>query len=307
MVAFLLIQPGNLSRKQLAIMILFTVLAIFPWYANLPGSTGSWRITQDWLKWKPSEFDRVAAARDMMLQFFSGSGQGLWRVRWKANFLALVLFMLLLVAMTWRLRMRLFQPPRLLLWLWFVVTCVGPLAFDFLQNTYTVAVGRYAAAALPAAYLLAAVGLACLPARLRVTMLSLIILAWLPNLITIYEAASRKEQPFSEIADVISSDDSPSQLILAHSIPSGVLGIARYVNGSAALASWVGQLGERQVPDSIHALVAGRSRIRFVRVHDVGQPAPEEDWLRKHAEVVSEMRLGTAIVVDFRPKSSEQF
>ena len=100
---------------------------------------------------------------------------------------------------------------------------------------------------------------------------------------------------------------SPSQLILAHSIPSGVLGIARYVNGSAALASWVGQLGERQVPDSIHALVAGRSRIRFVRVHEVGQPAPEEDWLRKHAEVVSEMRLGTAIVVDFRPKSSEQF
>ena len=138
-------------------------------------------------------------------------------------------------------------------------------------------------------------------------MLSLIILAWLPNLATIYEGDSRKAQPFSEIANAVSSDGNPSELILAHSIPSGVLGIARYANGSAALASWVGQLGKRQVPDSIRALVAGRSRIRFVRVHEVEQSAPEEDWLRKHADVVSEMRLGTAVVVDFRPKSSEQF
>ena len=102
----------------------------------------------------------------------------------KPTSLAVVLFMFLFVAMAWRLRMRLFEPTRLLLWLWFVVTCAGPFAFDFLQGTYTVAVPRYAAAALPAAYLLAAVGLACLPPRRRVTMLSLIILAWSPNLVT---------------------------------------------------------------------------------------------------------------------------
>jgi hypothetical protein len=140
-------------------------------------------------------------------------------------------------------------------------------------------------------------------------MLSLIILAWLPNLATIYEGDSRKAQPFSEIANAVSSDGNPSELILAHSIPSGVLGIARYANGSAALASWVSQLGKRQVPDSIRALVAGRSRIRLVRVHEVEQQlaAPEEDWLREHAEVFSEMRLGKAVVVDFRPKDSEHF
>jgi hypothetical protein len=139
-------------------------------------------------------------------------------------------------------------------------------------------------------------------------MLSLIILAWLPNLATINEGGSRKGQPFSEIANA-SSSDGPSELILAHSIPSGVLGIARYANGSAALASWVSQLGKRQVPDSIRALIAGRTRIRLVRVHQVEeQPAaPEEDWLREHAEVFSEMRLGKAVVVDFRPKDSEHF
>ena len=307
MAAFLLIQPRKLPRKHLALMVLLTVIAIIPWYANLPGTADNWRITQDWLKWEPPGFDRLAAARDIVLQFFSGNGQDLWRLRWRANCAALVLFAVLLVAMTWRLRMRLFSRRRLLLWLWFIAACAGPLVFDLLRGTYTVAVSRYAAAALPAAYLIASVGLACLPPRVRVTMLSLIILAWLPNLATIYEGDSRKAQPFSEIAKAINLDGNSSELILAHSIPSGVLGIARYTSDSAALACWVGQLGERNVPDSIRALVAGRSRIRFVRVHEVGQPAPEEDWLRKHAEVVSEMHLGTAVVLDFRPKSSKQF
>ena len=138
-------------------------------------------------------------------------------------------------------------------------------------------------------------------------MLSLIILAWLPNLATIYEGDSRKAQPFSGIANAVSSDGSPWQLILARSIPSGILGIARFANGSMALASWVSQLGKRQVPDSIRALIADRTRIRFVRVHEVEQQPQEEDWLREHAEVFSEMRLGEAVVVDFRPKDSEHF
>jgi hypothetical protein len=52
-----------------------------------------------------------------------------------------------------------------------------------------------------------------------------------------------------------------------------------------ALASWVSQLGKRQVPDSIRALIADRTRIRFVRVHEVEQQPQEEDWSREHAEV----------------------
>jgi hypothetical protein len=70
---FLLIQPGNLRRNHLVIMMLLTVLVIFPWYVNLPESIGSWRVTQDWLKWEPKGFDRLVTARDTVLQFFSGS------------------------------------------------------------------------------------------------------------------------------------------------------------------------------------------------------------------------------------------
>jgi hypothetical protein len=61
------------SAEPLAIMMLLTVLVIFPWYVNLPESIGSWRVTQDWLKWEPKGFDRLVTARDTVLQFFSGS------------------------------------------------------------------------------------------------------------------------------------------------------------------------------------------------------------------------------------------
>ena len=68
--------------------------------------------------------------------------------------------------------------------------------------------------------------------------------------------------------------NSRSDLILVHSIPSGVLGVARYANGPAPIASWVGQLGNRRMPESLGQLAAGRSRILFVKVHQVGAAGP---------------------------------
>jgi hypothetical protein len=96
-------------------------------------------------------------------------------------------------------------------------------------------------------------------------------------------------------------------LILVHSIPSGVLGIARYADGPAELASWVGQLRTRRVPESLNALVAGRTRILFVKVHPVGEPAPEEQWLRTNAVISKETHIGSARVIDFRPIGSGTF
>jgi len=61
------------------------------------------------------------------------------------------------------------------------------------------------------------------------------------------------------------------------------------------------------VPDSIHQLAAGRTRIMFVKVHEVGEPAPEEDWLRANALVFKESRVGSARIVDFRPMGSATF
>jgi hypothetical protein len=218
-----------------------------------------------------------------------------------------VLFCIVAVLTLWRLRSRLLTWPWLLLALSFLAACAGPLVFDFLQHTYTVAVPRYAIAGLPLAYLLAGAGLACLQPLARSIILILILAVWAPNVFSIYRNRSRNGSPIREIAQLASRDRAPSDLILVHSIPSGVLGVARYADGPARLASWVGQLKTRRVPESITQLAAGRSNVILVRVHEVGEPAPEEDWLRGKAQMAQQRRLETARMVEFRPDGAEVF
>ena len=113
--------------------------------------------------------------------------------------------------------------------------------------------------------------------------------------------------PMRKIARAATLNSQPSDLVLVHSVPSGVLSIARYANGSAALASWVEQLGNRHVPFSVQSLAAGRSRVVFVKIHDAGAPAPEEDWLRANAIAFQESQIGLGTIVDFRPKTGMTF
>jgi 4-amino-4-deoxy-L-arabinose transferase-like glycosyltransferase len=309
-VVFLLLRPGKFQRRSLLICIFLVALASLPWYLMVPDSLGRWRVTQGWLKSKPPNFDRVRDTWSNFSQFFSGDSVlwGSWlRSTTTAGTAALALFAVVAVAMAWRLRSRMFHGCRVFLWLWFIAACAAPLAFDLAQHTYMVAVPRYAIAALPAAYLLAAVGLACLGRRTKLIMLALIVLAWAPNLLSIYGNRSRNWQPIRQLSRAANADGTPSDLILVHSIPSGVLGISRYANESAALASWVGQLGTRRVPESIHKLAAGRTRIVFVKVHAVREPAPEEQWLRANAVVFHETRLNWGRIVDFRPMDSKTF
>jgi Dolichyl-phosphate-mannose-protein mannosyltransferase len=308
-VIFLVVRPGKLARKHLTICLFALGLAIAPWYLKVPESLDRWRITQDWLKLEPQRFDRLEVTRDQVFKFFSGGGQSpeVWVNRGRAETAALALFGVVGAAMALRLRLRMFGSRRLLLWLWFLAAVAGPFIIDLLQGTHAMFYSRYMLAALPAAYLLAAVGLGCLGLRIRVIVLLLVLFVWARELVSIYRKDSRSWQPLREVAGAVISNGSPSDLILVHSIPSGVLGVARYANGSAALASWVGQLGMRRMPQSLHALAAGRTRILFVKVHDVEEPAPEEDWLRANAVVFHEMRLAAATVVDFRPRDSETF
>ena len=67
--------------------------------------------------------------------------------------------------MVWRLRWRAFEGSRLMLWLWFVVAAATPSLIDLLSGTYFTNNPRYALPALPAAYLLAGMGIACFADR----------------------------------------------------------------------------------------------------------------------------------------------
>jgi hypothetical protein len=124
--------------------------------------------------------------------------------------------------------------------------------------------------------------------RARILLLLLLALARIPDIRSTYHLRSRSGEPFRELAQALTSSDGASDLVLVHSIPSGVLGIARYFNGSAPMSSWVGQLGNRPVPESMQALARGRPCISFLKIHEVGEPAPEEDWLRANVVVVGE-------------------
>jgi 4-amino-4-deoxy-L-arabinose transferase-like glycosyltransferase len=308
-VAYLLMRRGELARRHLATCVLLTAILILPWYLKLSESLSNWRITQGWLKVRPPGFNRLGAFFELISQFFSWQPVHHAWIGYRISYIsALILFSFVGVLMLWRLRFHLRARRVLLLWLLFAGACAGPLVFDLVQHTYTVAFPRYAIAALPAAYVLAAVGLSCLGRRARLVMLVLIVLTWAPNVLSIYFTRSRiYSAPIREISRAASANGSPADLILLHSIPSGVLGIARYASGPAPLASWVGQLGTRRVPQSIHTLATGRRRVLFVKVHDVGEPAPEEQWLRANALVFKETRVRSARIVDFRPIGSKTF
>ncbi len=305
-VAYLLVRPGQIARLRLTTSLLLTAVAIAPWYARLPASLGNWRITQGWLAQDPQNFRRVTASLELITQFFSGRAVQLWLGGRTSHLAAIFLFGIVAFAVTWRLRAHLFERSRLLIWLPFAAAIAAPLAIDLIEHTHLVTRARYAIGALPAAYLLAGLGMTSLGRRAGTIIVALILVAWSPNVLSIY----RNRQPWlplRELARAASANGQPTDLILVHSIPSGVLGIARYVSGPAPVASWVGQLGNRRMPESLRTLTAGRKRILFVKVHEVGEPAPEEDWLRANATVHGEKHPGVGLLVDFRPNGAETF
>jgi hypothetical protein len=136
--------------------------------------------------------------------------------------------------------------------------------------------------------------------------LVLIVIVWAPNVLSIYRNGS-PWLPMRDIAHAASANSGVSDLMLVHSIPSGVLNIARYANGPAAMASWIEQLGNRRIPESLDSLMTGRMRNIFVKVHEAGASAPEEDWLRANAVVSRETHLGLGTIVDFRPRRGTTF
>jgi hypothetical protein len=203
-----------------------------------------------------------------------------------------------------------FQPlvrPRVqLVWLWLAAACLGPLAFDLWRRTLTTSVPRYAIAGMPAAMLLAGVALGRLSPLLNAGLVVLCAVAWVPGLRLVLTNPTRME-PYRQVGEQIATWATPSDLVIAHSIPSGVLGIARYTGPDVAIAAWVGQLKVRRVPDDLLLLIEGRKRVAVVRIHEVGEPAPEESWLRDRSRLVGERILPRARILYFEPAEGTVF
>jgi hypothetical protein len=307
LVLFLFLRPGEFDRWRLLICLCFVGLVLLPWYITAAAASSQWRVTQGWLSLHPTGYNRFRAIRNQIVQFFSGGGTGFTQFRRWSSFLSLLLFMLIGGTAAWRFRWRAFQGSRLMLWLWFVVAAATPSLIDLLSGTYFTNNARYALPALPAAYLLAGMGIACFADRTATILLVLIVISWADVVVTMFRQNSRSGQPFRAIAQSITAHNTPSDLILVHSIPSGVLGIARYSDKSSAIGVWVEQLGQHRVPESIQSLIAGRSRVFFVLAHPLGEPVPEEEWLRARSMVSSDGWRQRIKVVELQPKIGATF
>lgn len=297
-------QPGRCDRRLIALSTVGVGMLVFPWYSLLPASLSNWRVTQDWLTYKPSDYHALHTPFELAWSFFSTRGFGSRNVLSKRY---IILLLLMGAAVLWKLDWRRRGQRSLLLLLWIGAACLGPLAFDLLKGTYTSAISRYALAGLPAAFLLLAAGLSRTPKLVRAFVVLLLLAVWMPGIRNLYIYNSRSGPSFREIARSISERSSESDVILLHSIPSGVLGIARYMDSSAPVAPWVGQLGQRRVPEDVETLTAGRRRVFLVKVHTVGASAPQEAYLREHATVIEESRLLSSQTVVFAPRDAELF
>ena len=305
-VAWLAMNPARRRKPALWVAVLATAAIVAPWYITIPDSFGQWRVTRGWLDGPLGRRQIVLAP--LKLGWGLASGQGDWDTAGRFRWLVTAVRALAAIAFWWRVRRRTLAPPRFLLWLCVLAASLGPVVFDVVLGTHASIFPRYALAGLPPALALTAVALARTRLGWRVALLSLIVVAALPADWRMFADPSRHAHPFRQIAaDLRQSGSTADVVALVHSIPTGVLGVSRYADPEVRVASWVGQLRERRVPDSIEALTAGFSTVVVIRIHAVGEPAPEEEWLRAHATLVGEVRHERAHLATFRPRTGERF
>jgi 4-amino-4-deoxy-L-arabinose transferase-like glycosyltransferase len=302
-----LFVDGRLVRRQLLLLAGATLVTVLPWYLEVPASLDSWRVSGRWL-----EGDLVwprALGRPFTLAGSLLSGSTLLGGSRRADLLLTLLLVLIAIWIVSKGRIRrVFSHRALLVWLWLAAACVGPLVFDILRHTTTTEIPRYVLPGIPAAVLLAALLVRQLPPMLHAGLLACILLAWLTgNRRIIHSNLARPWQPYTELDARLEAWARPGDVVLVTSIPSGLLGVARYLRPDIEIAPWVSQLGVRQVPADIERLVSGRTRVAYVRIHSVGGSVAPEEWLRSNGRLLGheEFPKSSAKVLYFEPPAGD--
>lgn len=307
-VAWLACVVQRPARARLAVLAGVTLLLVSPWYSLVPGSLKSWRVTAGWLNGSLEWPGALGRPFGLAASLLSGtSALGGWR--W-ADYFAIGLFAALAIWIVARSTThRLFGRRSLLLWLWLAASCVGPLVFDLALHTTTSSLDRYALPALPAAMLLVGLLLSRLPRKLHTLALSALLLAWLPGALALTRGEPRAWQPYRRIGARLMAWAQPGDAVVVHSIPSGVIGVARYLKGEFRIGSWIEPLGLRQVPGDLQLLLVGHRRVALVKVAYLYRPSPAEAWLRAHARLLRRDRFtrSGAEVLYFEPLQGPTF
>jgi hypothetical protein len=129
--------------------------------------------------------------------------------------------------------------------------------------------------------LLASLGIQQLPPRLRIAFAGLVLAAWTAGSWPIARHASRPGAVYRALASELEQWAGPEDVVIVHSVPSGVIGLSRELEQDLPLVVWIEPLGLRS-PDDLPSLLAGRRRVALVQVHNLGRASPAESWLREH-------------------------
>ncbi len=307
--AWLWLQPGEARRRVVAALALAGALVALPWYAGIPQDLAAWRVTAGWQAWRPGGW--TPGLSQLALPGGLVAVCGVWGVRAAAD-LGVAAALIALALLLGRAEAgRLLRGPAGLLAAWALGACAGVWAFDLWRDTYAGAHVRYAYAALPAVLTLIAAALARLPARRAALVLGALALVYAVGARRVLINESRSSEPMRELAAALAPELAPGDLVVIHSIPSGVTGVARYLAAAGAppqtpVVAWVEQLGER-APDAMAALAAGYRRVHWIDVHAVGAHAPEREWLETHGVVSGRWRREAARRLTFVPARGEAF
>ncbi|MEP6688556.1 MAG: glycosyltransferase family 39 protein [Gemmatimonadales bacterium] len=283
-VAWLALFPGRMRRMAVTALAGATVLIVAPWYIQVPASLARWRISGNWLD-APLPWPR-GLTRPFELAWSMLAGGSFWGGSPAVDGALAVAYLILALFLlrAGRLR-RVFAPERLLLWGWVAAAVLGPFVFDIVRQTSASLVPRYVLAGFPGAMLLAALGIEQLPGRMHTAFTALVLLAWTAGAWPILAHRARPEAAYVALDAEIGAWAGPSDLVLVHSIPSGLIGMARYLDRDVPMASWIAPLGLRRVPNDLELLLHGRRRLALIQVHNLAQPAPAEAWLRANARL----------------------
>jgi hypothetical protein len=158
---------------------------------------------------------------------------------------------------------------------------------------------RYALGAAPAAYFLA--GFCLISAgKVRHVILLLIVCCWSSSILKIWQRDDRIGEPYRRLTQAMALTGAKDEAVIVDSIPSGVLGVARYAKKATEITSWVAPLGTRTIPDSLIPFSHGYRRVLLVNTHGFHSSLPEETWLGQHFDTVKRTSIAGLEIVDFQ-------
>jgi hypothetical protein len=282
--AWMLLWPGRLPRLAAVGLGAVSLLGAVPWYAQVPASLAGWRVTGNWLtdplRWPES------ATRPFELSWSLLAGGSHWGGSPAMDAALAAAYALLGLWLARRGRLSaLFTPDLRLIWLWVAAAVLGPYVIDLVRHTGASRIPRYVLSALPAGILLVAVAIHPLPGRARAGFIGLVLAAWTAGLAPIIRQPSRPGAVYGALASELERWTRRDDLILVHSVPSGVIGLSRALTRELPFLVWIEPLGLRR-PDDLSSLLRGRRRVALVQVHNVGLASPAERWLREHGRLI---------------------